>query len=80
MKHVRVSKISGLAATAAAVETSLSEHQGEAMEVAVELGYYEIPRQAGHEDVAAALDCASGTAAEHLRKAESKLVSSTFEK
>jgi ribosome-associated translation inhibitor RaiA len=73
---VTVERVGGLEAVAAAAETSLTERQREAVEAAVELGYYEIPREAGHEDVAAALDCAPSTAAEHLRKAESKLVCS----
>ena len=72
---VTIEEISGLETTAVAAETRLSDRQREALEAAVELGYYEIPREAGHEDVAAALDCAPSTAAEHLRKAESKLVS-----
>jgi hypothetical protein len=55
---------------------SISDRQREAIDAALELGYYEIPREASHEDVAAAIDCAPSTAAEHLRKAESTLLSS----
>ncbi|WP_433627586.1 helix-turn-helix domain-containing protein [Halomicrococcus sp. NG-SE-24] len=73
---VTIEEIGGLDATAATVETHLSERQREAIETAFELGYYEIPREASHTDIAAAIDCAPSTAAEHLRKAESKLVSS----
>jgi hypothetical protein len=72
---VTVKEIGGLDATAATVETHLTERQREAVAAAVDLGYYEIPREATHEDVAAAIDCAPSTAAEHLRKAESTLVS-----
>ena len=75
---VTVEEVSGLDATASAAETLLTERQREAVEVAVELGYYEVPREAGHDDVAEAIDCAPSTAAEHLRKAESRLVTSTF--
>jgi predicted DNA binding protein len=52
----------------------LSDRQREALAVALELGYYETPRAATHEDVAAALDCAPNTASEHLQKGEAKLV------
>ena len=76
--EVTVEEVSGLDATAEAVETLLTERQREAVETAVELGYYEVPREAGHADVAEALGCAPSTAAEHLRKAESRLVSSMF--
>ncbi|QLG61672.1 helix-turn-helix domain-containing protein [Halorarum salinum] len=75
---VTVEAVGGLDATAATVETHLSVRQREAVEAGLELGYYEVPREAGHEAVAAALDCAPSTAAEHLRKAESKLVSVVF--
>ena len=75
---VTVEEISGLGATAVTAETHLSERQREAIEAAYELGYYEVPREADHTDVAAIIDCAPSTAAEHLRKAESKLVASLF--
>lgn len=65
---VTIEEISGLEATAVAVETHLSERQREAIETAVEPGYYEIPREAGHEDIATVLNCAPSTAAEHLKK------------
>lgn len=71
---VEVTEIGGLERAAEAVETLLSDRQREAVEAALDLGYYEIPRTASHEDVADAIDCAPSTAAEHLRKAESKLL------
>ena len=55
--------------------TTLSERQREAAEAALELGYYEQPSRATHEDIADALDCAPSTASEHLKRAEAKLVS-----
>lgn len=55
-------------------ETALSERQREAVEVALELGYYDQPRGATHEDVADELGCAAATASDHLQKAEAKLV------
>lgn len=54
----------------------LSDRQLEALSVAVELGYYELPRKATSEDVARELGCATSTAAEHLRKAEATLAKS----
>lgn len=53
---------------------TLSERQREALEVALDLGYYEDPREATHADVAAELDCAPATASHHLRKAEAAAV------
>jgi predicted DNA binding protein len=52
----------------------LSDRQQEAITVALELGYYEQPRGATHEDVAAELDCAPPTASDHLQKAEANIV------
>lgn len=53
----------------------LTERQLEVFRTAVEEGYYEIPRQATHEDIADALGCAPSTVDEHLRKAESRVLS-----
>lgn len=52
----------------------LTGRQREVVRVASELGYYENPRGATQEEVAKELGVASSTVAEHLRKAESKLV------
>jgi predicted DNA binding protein len=54
--------------------TTLSDRQQEALEVALELGYYDTPREATHTDIAAELDCAPNTASDHLQKGEAKLV------
>lgn len=53
---------------------TLTGRQREVVRTAAELGYYENPRGGTQEEVADALDVASSTVAEHLRKAESKLV------
>jgi predicted DNA binding protein len=57
-------------------ESLLTDRQREAVEAANDLGYYEIPREASQEDVAERIGCAASTAAEHLRKAETKLLRS----
>lgn len=49
---------------------SLTDRQLEAVETAVRLGYYEVPRTASLDTVADALDCASSTASTLLRKGE----------
>ena len=76
--EVSVDSVGGLGATTATVETRLTERQREAVRAAVDLGYYEVPREADHADVAEAIGCAPSTAAEHLRKAESAVLSSLF--
>ena len=53
----------------------LTDRQKEVFRTAVELGYYEIPRRATHEDIAERLGCAPSTVDEHLRKAESRVLS-----
>lgn len=54
----------------------LTERQQEILEAAVEMGYYEEPRRATHEDVAAAVGVSAGTVGEHLRKVEGKVLAS----
>lgn len=73
---VSVTEIGSLAAVPSALKTSLSDRQREAIQTAVELGYYDIPRTATQEDIASVIGCAPPTAAEHLQKAESKLLRS----
>ena len=53
---------------------ALTARQREALRVARELGYFDVPRSASVEDIAAAMECAPGTAAEHLRKAEATVI------
>lgn len=75
---VDVHEVSGMSGTPEVTAATLTARQREAVEVALSLGYYDIPREASYEDVAEAMDCAPSTAAEHLRKAEGKLVRSAF--
>lgn len=53
---------------------ALTDKQEEVLAVARELGYYEVPRRASVRDVADAVGCSKSTAADHLQKAESRLV------
>jgi predicted DNA binding protein len=73
---VAVTEISGLKSVPGVLESLLTDRQREAVKAALSLGYYDVPRSASHEAVAEAMDCAPSTAAEHLRKAESKLLRS----
>ena len=52
----------------------LTDRQLEVFETAVEEGYYDVPRRATHKDIAENLGCAPSTVDEHLRKAESRVV------
>lgn len=58
----------------APIPPSLPSRQREALEVAFDAGYYEVPREATRTDVAEGLGCAPSTASEHLRKAEHRIV------
>ncbi len=56
----------------------LSKRQLEAVETALEAGYYDWPRGADAEAVATRLDVTHPTFLEHLRKAEKKLLSNAL--
>ncbi|WP_435124314.1 helix-turn-helix domain-containing protein [Halobaculum sp. D14] len=71
---VTIEAVGGLPGTTAAVETLLTDRQREVVETAVDLGYYDIPRTASQEDIAVELDSAPSTIAEHLRKAEARVL------
>jgi predicted DNA binding protein len=73
---IQIDEIGQFPSARANPANTLSERQREALEVALELGYYETPRQTTHEEIAAELGCAPNTATEHLQKGEAKLVQS----
>lgn len=54
--------------------STLTDRQVEALRAGVQLGYYELPKAATVEEISEEMGCASGTASEHLQKAESKLI------
>lgn len=54
---------------------SLTDRQREVIRTAFDLGYYEVPREASTEDVAAELDLDPSTVAEHLQRAERNVLS-----
>lgn len=56
----------------------LTERQREVLELAMRCGYYETPRRATHGDIARELDVSAETVGEHLRKAESSVLSTVL--
>ncbi|WP_123537969.1 helix-turn-helix domain-containing protein [Halosimplex salinum] len=77
--EVRIDEITSTPSVDDGSTNGLSDRQREAVVAAKELGYYESPREATHEDVAAVLGCSPQTAGDHLRKAEAKLVDAAMD-
>lgn len=75
---VTVEEISGMQALPQTAPSALTDRQREAVEAAIDVGYYEVPRTGSQADVAERLDCSPSTAAEHLRKAEARVLRSLF--
>nr|WP_246084373.1 helix-turn-helix domain-containing protein [Salinadaptatus halalkaliphilus] len=76
---VDIESVGGTQIDADSVLDDLSDRQRAAVEAGLELGYYDEPRDATTEDIAAELGCAPSTAAEHLRKAESTVLRGLFD-
>lgn len=55
----------------------LTDRQHEALRIAYERGYFDIPRQASLEDVAAELDISPSSVSERLRRAQTQLIEET---
>lgn len=72
--NIQIDEIGRFPSARANPASKLSDRQWEALEAARELGYYNQPREATHDDIAERLDCAPNTAGQHLQKAEAKLV------
>ncbi|ELZ40456.1 HTH DNA binding domain-containing protein [Halorubrum saccharovorum DSM 1137] len=60
-------------------DPGLTDRQFDALAAAVESGYYESPRAATVEEVADRIDASPSTASEHLRKAESAMMTAFME-
>lgn len=58
----------------------LTDRQFEAVEAAVDLGYYEPTREASVAAVGERLGCSAGTAAEHLRRAEANVMAGVVDR
>jgi predicted DNA binding protein len=58
----------------ATIAADMTDRQFEVVSVALEMGYYEVPREAGLADVADALGCAQSTVSNLLRKAEGSVM------
>lgn len=55
------------------VDALLTARQQEVLAAARELGYYDSPRQATHEEIADRIDLSVGTVTEHLQKVEARV-------
>ena len=60
-------------------DAQVTDRQREALEVAREVGYYEIPRRNGIEAIAAELECSVSTASELLRRGEARAIEGVLE-
>lgn len=55
------------------VSGMLTERQREILDIAVDLGYYQVPREATHADIAERAELDPGTVSEHMQKIESRV-------
>lgn len=77
--QVEVEAVGGPEVQDDGVLSKLSDRQFEALEAGILTGYYDVPRQATSEHVAKEMGCQPSTASEHLRKAETKLVTALLD-
>jgi len=73
--HVTIRQVGHYSPGSRDMLSLLTDRQREVFERAVEVGYYRIPRAVNQSELAEMLDCAPSTVDEHLRKAESKMLS-----
>ncbi|WP_423747550.1 helix-turn-helix domain-containing protein (plasmid) [Haladaptatus sp. SPP-AMP-3] len=53
----------------------LTERQRELLKLAIDLGYYDVPRQVGLREIADEIDLSVATVGEHLQKIEARILS-----
>ncbi len=56
----------------------LTERQQDVLEAAIEAGYYRIPRETSHEELAETLNCSSSMVGQHLRRIERRIISALY--
>jgi hypothetical protein len=78
--RIDIDRIGDYDAPPSTADTTLTDRQREAAAAAFELGYYDVPREGSVSEVADRLDCAPGTASEHLRKVEQEAVAAMLER
>lgn len=61
------------------VESLLTDRQREVLDAAMEVGYYDVPRQGTQADVAESVGLAPATAGEHLRRIECSVLRAFWE-
>lgn len=71
--EVQVTQITAYKRGFSVSPTLLTDRQHEVLSIAVERGYYDVPRTATVEDLAAELNCAASTVSVHLQKAHARL-------
>jgi len=75
---VSVDKIVDYTPGSHSVLSLLTERQREALETAIEMGYYDSPRRTTYEKLGAELGCSSSTANSLLREAEQRVMTSMW--
>jgi hypothetical protein len=73
--HYRVISLKDASFSSDSLLKSLTEKQQRVLLKAYRMGYYDVPRRATSAEVANSLHLSDGTVAEHLRKAEKRLLS-----
>lgn len=58
----------------------LTERQQEILDIASDLGYYEVPRQATHADIAERAGLNPGTVSEHMQRIEARVFAELFDR
>lgn len=77
--RIDVDRIGDYDAPPSTADAALTDRQREAATAAFDIGYYDVPRSGSVADVAERLDCAPGTASEHLRKVERQAVAALLD-
>ncbi|MDY6819184.1 MAG: helix-turn-helix domain-containing protein [Halobacteriales archaeon] len=72
---ITIERIGAYSEEMADLTAVLTSRQQEILDVATDLGYYDVPRQATHEDIAKETGLAASTVSEHMQKIEARAFS-----
>lgn len=76
---IELEKIGPYGTETARRDGALTDRQKDLLELAVREGYYEVPRETTHRELASALDVSVGTVSDRLQRIERRLITAVFD-
>ncbi|MFC6965098.1 helix-turn-helix domain-containing protein [Halocatena marina] len=78
-RRASIERVEKCSPVAPGIVSTLTERQRDVLTATADVGYYDVPRRGTADDVADTVGCAASTASDHLRKIETRILSTPLE-